>query len=69
MHEFLTEIWESLFHRERKPPEGAQRMYEALEELEESSKELRNKLEEYPEYFIQSDPIREHVMPNYTRRR
>lgn len=47
------------------PPDGVVKMQESMKELEESSIELRNKLNEHPEYLItHAEPLREHIVPN-----
>lgn len=68
MWQALVDLLDTLFRRETSPPEGAIKMYEAMESLEESTRELRDKLQQHPEYIIQTDPIRNHMVPNYTRR-
>lgn len=72
MIDLLTDLWDALFGREKKEPEGVIRMKTAITELQDSTEELRQKLNEHRhEYMIVGvDPIRDHVVPReYTRQR
>lgn len=68
MIDVLQKFWDGISGKRTKS-ENTIYFEETMTGLEESTRELRNKLDNPPEYIItRVEPIREHVVPSYPKR-
>lgn len=68
--DIIQRMLDWMFWRPKPPPEGMVAMKQAIVELEESTSELKHKLEHPPEIIAEGyEPIRDHMFPLNVDRR